>query len=178
MAEQSMLLLAGPDESRESAQQIVGLLTSLSDHSASPADVLDPNLGPSDREKNLRRLSASRYVLSLVPSDGIPPITGGYASVPVRVHFDDGNGNSLDANATVQFVERDGKWYFSNFHFLEWPGFLVLVLILGVLAGVTYAGTVLILANRLLKQGALGADGLRMFVPLFWPYLFRKLRTT
>lgn len=158
------------------ADQIAGLIARLCDHSKSPSDALDPSLNAAERDKNLRRLSAPRFELSLVPTDGIPKFAGDSVSVPVRVHFDAKDGNSLDVSATATFVKRNGTWYFSNFDFLSWPAFLILVLVVGVLVGIGYAVTVIVLMLKLLKHGALGLNGIRMFLPIFWPSLFRQTR--
>lgn len=172
----AMFLSAQTPVSKNDADQIASLLESLSDHSRSPADVLDPNLSPSDHEKNLHRFSTPHYELSLVPRGGLPAIVGESASLPVRVHFTAGNGNSLDANATAQFVKRNGIWYFSNFDFMAWPDFLVAALVFGVLVGIGYAVIVLTLASRLLNERRLGTDWILVFLPFFWPALFRKYR--
>ena len=158
------------------ADQIAGLMKDLSGHSKSPSDVLDPSLSPVDREKNLRRFGMPQYELSLMPTSGIPEVTGDAASVPVRVHFDGKDGNTLDTSSTAQFVKRNGVWYFSNFDFLSWPAFLVVVLIGGLLVGVGYATTVIVLMLKLFKHGPLGMKGIQMFFPIFWPRLFREAR--
>jgi hypothetical protein len=173
----AMFVSAQTPASKSDADQIASLMAGLSDHTRTPADVLDPNLSPSDREKNLHRLTAPHYELSIVPTEGIPAITGEFASVHVRVHFNAGNGNSLDASATAQFVKRNGAWYFSNFDFMAWPAFLVIALAVCVLVGIGYAVVVLILARRVLKQQQLGTDWILMFFPFFWPALFRKYRS-
>ena len=129
-------------------------MAAVSNHSKSLAEVLDRNLSPPDRQKNLNRFSAPNYELSIVPTEGIPAVRGDTASLPVRVHFDAKDGNSLDTAATASFVRRGGEWYFKNFDFMSWPVFLIIVLVLGILTGVGYAATVLILRNRLLKRTA------------------------
>jgi hypothetical protein len=166
----AMSLSAQAPTSRSDADQITGLMAALSDHSKAPSGVLDPNLSPSDRSKNLNRLSAPNYQLSLVP-EGAPAITGDSATVPVRVHFDDKNGNTL--SSTAHFVKLGGTWYFANFNFMKWPGFLVAVLVIGILVGIAYAVTVLVLWRKLISQGQLGANAVKMFPPIFWPSLFR-----
>jgi hypothetical protein len=158
------------------AEQIAGLMQGLSDHSMSPAEVLDPNLSPAERGKSLRRLGAGSYELSLVPTERIPVITTSAAAVQVRVHFDRKDGNTLDANAAAEFVKRGDRWYFANFDFLAWPVFLIAVLVVGLLAGIGYGATVLVLAIRLMRRGPLGVDGVKVFFPIFWPGLFRELR--
>jgi hypothetical protein len=158
------------------ADQIAGLMANLSEHSKTPTAVLDPTLNPSDCQKNLGHFSASQYELSIVPTEGIPTAIGDSVSVPVRVHYRSEDGNSLDTSATAQFIRRNGIWYFSNFDFMKWPAILIIVLMVGILVGVSYAATVLILGSRLLKQGPLGINRVKMFVPLFWPALFRQTK--
>lgn len=171
-----MLLSAQAQISRSDADQITDLMAALSDHTKAPANVLDPNLSPSDRDKNLHHFIAPRYELSLAPTNGVS-ITGDLASVPVRVHFKGEDGNELDATTTAQFVKRDGTWYFSNFDFMSWPAFLIVVFVAGLTVAIGYAATVLVLRSKLVRRGQLlGANAIKMFVPLFWPALFRQLR--
>jgi hypothetical protein len=172
----AMFLFAQAPTSKSDTDQITGLMADLSNHSKAPADVLDPNLSGSDRSMNLRRFSATPYELSIVPNGGTPAITGDLASVPVRVHYKAEDGNSLDASATAQFVRRNGSWYFASFDFMKWPAFLIVVLIVCILIGVGYAVVVLVLWSRLRKHGLLGANAIKMFIPLFWSSLFRQTR--
>jgi hypothetical protein len=172
----AMILSAQVSQSKSDADQIISLMAGLSDHSKVPTDVLDPSLSPSDRDKNLKRFGALHYELSLVPTESVQAITGDSASVPIRVHFNAVNGNQLDTNATAQFVRRNGTWYFSNFDFMGWPTSLIGSLVLGVLVAIAYAATVLILRSRLVKQGPLGINIVKMFIPFFWPDLFRQTR--
>jgi len=156
--------------------QIKELMTSLSSQAKKPADVLDPMLSAAIRKKNLGHFSASPYELNVVPDGGAPSISGDTATVPVRVHYKAEDGNSLDVSATVQFVRRGGNWYFANYDFMKWPVFLIIVLVLGISAGIAYAATVLVLWRRLTKQKTQGANIVKMFVPFFWPFLFRQTR--
>jgi hypothetical protein len=157
------------------ADQITALMAGLSDRSKTPAEVLDPNLDPSARTKSLQRFSAPHYELSIVPTEGVPAIEGDSASLPVRVHFDSKDGNSLDTSTTAHFVKRNGAWYFSSFDFMQWPLFLILVLVGAILVGVGYAVTVLILGSKLVKEGQLGLNVVKMFIPFYWPSLFRHV---
>ena len=170
----STLLVAQAPALSSDAAQIDGLVTSLSDHAKAPADVLDPTLSPSTRESDLNHFSASKYDLKVVPIGSGPAISGGSASMPVRVHYKAEDGNSLDTNATAQFVRRNGVWYFSNFDFMKWPALLIAILVVCLLVGVAYAATVLVLRSKLIRQGPLGFNGAKMFIPFFWPALFRQ----
>lgn len=158
------------------ADQILNLMSSLSNHSKLPSEVLDPQVKGADRDKNLGQFSSSPYELSVVPTAGPPAISGDSASLPVRVHYKAEDGNSLDVSSTAQFVRRDGRWYFANFDFMKWPAFLIVILVLGILVGVGYASIVLVLRARLARQGNLGANAVKMFIPFFWPSLFAKTR--
>lgn len=169
-------LSAQAPTSGNSADQISSLMAALSNHSKTPADVLDPTLSSSERERNLRHFSAPQYELNLVPAEGVPTITGDTASIPVRVHFKGEEGNELDTSATAEFVKRNGIWYFSNFNFMSWPVFLIVVLVVCLLVGIGYAATVLVLRSKLVNQGRLGANAVKMFIPVFWPALFRQAR--
>ena len=155
--------------------QIMELMRGISDHTKTPASVLDPRLTSAKREKSLRRLSAPNFDLSIAP-EGPPVIVGDSASVPVKVHFNDHEGNTLDVTATAHFVKYGGTWYFANFDFLEWPGYLIVVLVLGILLGIVYAAMVLLLWRKLKRRGQLGVNGAKIFFPLFWPSLFRLVR--
>jgi hypothetical protein len=168
--------ISAQSSSSNDASQITALMAGLSDRSKTPAEVLDPNLDPSARAKSLQRFSAPHYELSIVPTEGVPAIDGDSASLPVRVHFDSQDGNSLDTSTTAHFVKRNGTWYFSSFDFMQWPMFLIVVLIGAILFGITYAATVLILRTKLLRQGQLGLNGVKMFIPFYWPSLFRHLQ--
>lgn len=172
----AMSLVAQVPTSKSDADQITGLMAALSNHSKAPAVVLDPALSGPDREKNLSHFSATPYELSIVPNGGAPTITGDSASEPVRVHYKAEDGNSVDASETAQFVRRNGVWYFASFDFMKWPAFLIVVLVACMLVGIVYAATVLVLWNRLTKHGKLGANAVKMFIPLFWASLFRQTR--
>jgi hypothetical protein len=152
--------------------QIMGLMRGISDHTKTPANVLDPNLSSAERGRNLHRLSAPSYDLSIVP-EGPPVIVGDSASIPVKVHFNDHEGNTLDAASTAYFVKYGGTWYFANFDFLEWPWFLIVMLVVGILTGIFYATIVLLLWRKLKRRGQVGVNGVKMFFPIFWPSLFR-----
>jgi len=168
--------ISAQSSSSTDAGQITDLMTGLSDRSKSPAEVLDPNLDPSARAKSLQRFSAPHYELSIVPIEGIPAIEGDSASMPARVHFDSKDGNSLDTSTTVHFVKRNGTWYFSSFDFMQWPIFLILVLVGAIVVGIGYAATVLLLRSKLVKEGQLGLNRVKMFIPFYWPSLFRHVQ--
>lgn len=168
--------LSAQSSASSDAGQITALLAGVSDRSKAPADVLDPNLDPSTRTKSLQRFSAPHYELSIVPTEDVPAIKGDSASIPVRVHFDSQDGNSLDASTTAHFVKRNGTWYFASFDFMQWPMFLVVVLVVAILVGIGYAATVLILRGRLVKEGQLGINAVKMFIPFYWPSLFRHVQ--
>jgi hypothetical protein len=158
------------------ATQIAGLMSGLSDHSKTATEVLDPSLNPSDRDKNLSRLKDPHYELTLVSTGDIPANPGESASVPVRVHFKTENGE-IETSSTAHFIKRNNTWYFSNFDFLSFPTFLIVVIVACVLLGIAYAATVLVLRGRLVRQGQLGAaNAAKIFIPIYWPALFRRTR--
>jgi hypothetical protein len=163
--------------SKSDGDQITGLMAALSSHSKTPADVLDPSLDPAERKKNLDRFSSYPYELSLVPTDALPAITEESASIPIQVHYKAEDGNSLDSSAKAEFVKQNGVWYFANFDFMGWPALLIVVLTVAVLVGISYAALVLVLRTRLAKKGMLGLNNVaKIFIPLFWPSLFRQTR--
>lgn len=162
--------------SANDAYQIKSLMSALSNKSKTPADVLNPNLAPSVRDKDLNRFSAPNYDLSIVP-EAAPAITDHFAAVPVRVSFDDRNGNTLNASVTAHFIKVGNTWYFSDFDFMKWPVFLIAVLVAGILIGIAYAATILVLLRRLIRDRQLRVSAMmKMFFPIFWPSLFRATR--
>lgn len=171
-----MFLFGQPVAPRSDADQISRLITTLSSHTRSPSDLLDPSLNSSERAKNLSRFSASPFELTLRPTEGIPKITGDSVAVPVRVHYST-KGNYLDADATAHFVKRDGTWYFSDYDFLSMPIFLIVAIISCVVVGIAYAAVVLVLWRRALRRERLGLNAVTIFIPFFWPVLFRQTRT-
>jgi hypothetical protein len=60
---------------------------------------------------------------------------------------------------------------------ISWSPILIVVLVAGVLVGIGYAATVLVLWSRLTGRGwRLGLHLLKVFVPFCWPSLFRQTR--
>ncbi len=171
----AILVVAQGRTTANDADQINGLMASLSNRSKALADFLDPTITGAKREKNLRHFSATPFELTLVPN-GAPLISGDTASVPVRIHYKAEDDNSLDTNATAQFVKRNGAWYFANYDFMKWPVVLIVVLVVGASIGIAYAAIVLVLYSRVVKQGPFGANTVKMFIPFFWPSLFRRAR--
>ncbi|MGA7317479.1 MAG: hypothetical protein WBX22_26315 [Silvibacterium sp.] len=154
--------------------QINALMANLSSHAKTPADALDPEVQGDLRGKNLGHFSAQPYDLSVTPNSSAMVVSGATASVPVRIHYKAEDGNSLDASATAQFVKRDGVWYFANYDFMKWPVVLIVVLLICVSVGIAYAATVLVLWSRLAKQRTRDGSVVKIFIPLFWPSLFRR----
>jgi hypothetical protein len=169
----SLLMSAQAPTAKSDADHITDLLTALSSHSKTPVDVLDPTLSPANRDKSLGHFSLAPYELNLKP-EGDPVILGDTASVPIRVHYKAEDGNSLESSATAQFVRRNGTWYFSSFDFMGWPVILTVVLVICICVGIGYAAAVLLLRNRLAKRGPIGINVVKMFIPFFWPSLFRQ----
>ncbi len=161
----------------EDARQILDLLDSMSRHSRSPSDLLDPQLSADEKSKSLKHFSASHYDLRLIPTTAISEVDGERARVPVRVQFDDGNGNTADLTAVATFVKREGIWYFSNYDFMEWPISLIAVSVVLCLIGIGYSVTVIVLTRRLAARKSPRSRSLRVFIPFFWPQLFRGCRS-
>lgn len=159
------------------AGQIARLMAELSDHSKAPTALLDPGLGSDLRLKNLKPFSSGHYELSIAPKDGIPAITGQQVSVPVHVRFKS-DGNELETDATANFINRNGSWYFADFDFLGWPTVLIVAVVGCLLVGIGYATVALVLIYRLQKRGPLGANVIKVFLPFFWRDLFRQTRAS
>jgi len=153
--------------SKADADEVAALLWKLSNQSVAPVTVLDPQLSPGKREKSLSYLDYSHYELTVVA----------LASIPVRVHFLATTGNSLDANATAEFVRRDGQWYFADFQFMAWPAIAIVGVVLCGIVGISYATTVLILFRRLKKQPSPKVNVAKIIIPFYWPALFRQTET-
>jgi hypothetical protein len=157
------------------AGQVSSLIERLCNHSITPADAFDPNLnhpsgpetcntsGPLPTNSVLLKLRVRRSLEEILPLYRFES-----ATMPKTV--------ALDTDATARFVKRNGVWYFSNFDFMSWPNLLVAVLVVGIVVGLGYATTALVLFNRLMKNGLIGTHGIKMFIPFFWPALFRQTR--
>jgi hypothetical protein len=161
---------------RSDIDQINDLMAALSNHSKTPADVLDPNLRPPDRIKSLSYFRTTNFELSFLPTEDMPPITRDVVSVPVRVHFDGKDGNTLDTDTTAQFVKRGRSWYFSNFDFMAWPVILIVVFVGSILLIGSYATFVLLLWKKLSRKGQIGANAVKVLLPFYWPSLLRQTR--
>ena len=169
-------LVAGQGARTDDVAQIKNLMSQLSDRSAKPVEVLDRGLSPSDRDKALKVLADPNYELTVVPIEGINGINGDTASLPVRVHFKT-ESTEEEISSTAQFVKRKGVWYFSSFNFVEVPNWFTVGMVFCFLMGVAYAALVLILRARLARRGQLvGLNWARIFIPFFWPSLFRADR--
>ena len=155
--------------------QINALMERLSSQTRDPATVLNPTLNASVREKNLKRFSASPYELKVVP-DGVASFSGDTAAVAVRVHYKARDGNLLDVGTTAHFVRVGRTWYFANYDFMTWPVGLVVALVVCLTVGVIYAATVLVLWRKLSQRRIAGARVIKVFIPFFWPVLFRQAR--
>jgi hypothetical protein len=154
--------------------QIMKLLTGIADHSLRPADALDPTMGPHQRADNLEYFDDPSYQLTLIPVGAIEIKADGSATVPVRVRLKTEH-NEMEATNTARFITRNQRWYFANYGFLALSTFLVVVAIVGPLVGVLYAAGVLLLRRRLSRQGRLTVGNrAKIFIPFFWPNLFRK----
>jgi hypothetical protein len=168
------LSLFGQDAHRSDTEQIMTLMKKLTDHSASPDALLDPALGDPARKSSLDYFIDPYYQLTLVPRKEIKIEPDGRATVPVRVYFKN-RTSSLDAPVNVKFIKRGDSWYFANFDFLGWPPILLVVVIVMPTLGAAYGIGVLIVWSRLKKQGRLKrANFIKIFIPVFWPKLFRE----
>jgi hypothetical protein len=160
--------------SQQSDLQAIGeLLSQLSNQSKSPSALLDPTLGHDAATKNLEAFQG-KYEISVVPASAIRIEGGQAASVPVRVHYKSDRGNSTDINSTANFVNRGGTWYFSDFNFVYWRAFPVIVSLLFGLAGISYMVVVLFMRRKMRTSGDKGLVILKSWVPFLWPSILRK----
>jgi len=169
------LLVSGQPDPSVVNGQITSLLIGLANHSVKPSDVLDPSLSQEQRQKNLDYFSGS-YELTLVVAGPIQINADATASAPVKVDFKNAN-TQVSTQSTAQFVKRNGVWYFANFSFVSFPAIIVVVIIICVIVGISYATGVLVLRARLRRQGKLDrANEVKIFIPVFWPALFGNAR--
>jgi hypothetical protein len=177
----SMLLMVltlasvcGGQTSQQNDLQAIGvLLSQLSNQSKSPSALLDPTLGHETAAKNLETFQG-KYEISVVPASDVKIEGGQTASVSVRVHYRSDQGNSTDINSTANFVNRGGRWYFSDFNFLRWRAFPVIVSLLFGLAGISYMIVVLFMRRKMRASGDKGLVILKSWVPFLWPSILRN----
>jgi hypothetical protein len=152
------------------------LIASLSNHSVSPAKALDPAVTGESRTSELKLLSDAGYELTITPT-GEPEWSGdSRVSIPAKVQFKD-ETTGLDISARVEFVERNGEWYFADYNFLKMPWLFWLFAIAMFAYALLTAATVIVLRRRLVRSGQLrGANYIKIFIPFFWPSLFRVTR--
>ncbi len=155
--------------------QVQALLEVLSSKKKAPDAMLDPAVQSEQRKKQVRRFGESDYSLHLTP-EGAVTVSGDMATVPVRVVYQAGEVNSMDASATSRFIKRDGEWYFADYDFMGWPTFLIVILVVGLSVGIAYAATVVTLASRLVRRGSLWPNIFKIYIPFFCPALSRQSR--
>jgi hypothetical protein len=161
-------------QTQEDRAQISNLVDKLSSHPAKVGALLDPALKPTEHDNNLKYFRDSSYQLTLVPSGDIEFGQPGHASMPVRIRFKSAT-RELDAGNKAEFVKRGEKWYFATFAFVGTSATLISVAVIGVLVGICYAAVVLTLRKKLVRQGRLTvANTLQLFIPVFWPVLYRS----
>jgi hypothetical protein len=101
-------------------KQIVILINRLVSN-AKTQDLLDPSYS-GDKLKNQIQHFDGRYEISFVAKGPIQ-ISGTKANVPVHIIFITSIGSSneekFEEDRTLDFVLRDGHWYFANFNFLN-----------------------------------------------------------
>ena len=70
----AILVVAQGRTTANDADQIHGLMASLSNRSKALAEVLDPTITGAKREKNLRHFSATPFELTVVPNGALPDL--------------------------------------------------------------------------------------------------------
>ncbi len=166
----------GEDGRRDGADQIQALLKHLSEHSAKPQNVLDPQLSDRERKRNLDYFSDAAYEFSVTPIGEISIQAKGRAVLPVRLLFTT-RTRDLHATTRLNFVERGGVWYFATFDFLKVPPLFIALMVIEVILFVAYGAVILVLKEGLEKKGKLRAINLvKLFIPLCWPALFSESR--
>jgi hypothetical protein len=152
------------------------LISGLCEHSTSPQLLIDPLLGAERRDKNLSRFADRAYVLTVAPIADFRFVSAGRAELLARVHFKSVD-TEVDADSTISFVKRNGTWYFANYDFVSFPTTLIVVIALSVLMGIAYAAVIINLRIRLGHRIWQDLVWLKVFVPVFWPSLYRLGRS-
>jgi uncharacterized protein YchJ len=145
--------------------QIGALMRSLSsnDH---PQSLLDPEMRSEERNRQLQTVSRP-YTLRLIPNESIK-VSGDSATVEARVEFQTTH-SQLEQSARVNFVRRNGRWYFADFSFLQTSWVFIIGFIAGMLLAIGYASGVLWAFFSRRKQGPLRpVDFVRIYNPLTW----------
>jgi len=169
--------LVGQIRTAADKQRIMALIRNLSNHANDPSALLDPQIVGEKRANALKYIGDKPFELSITPTKDIENRPDGTAVLPARVRFKNPT-DELDSDAELHFVRRGDNWYFANFDFLGWPAILIVVVIVMPLLGLFYAVGTLVVLNRLRNDGRLwGANLLKVFIPAYWPSLYRERAT-
>jgi hypothetical protein len=81
--------------------------------------------------------------------------------------------SAFEAETTVRFVRRNGRWFYRDYAFLGWSASLIGVAVVGALTGAAYAAVVI---SLLVKRDRLRSRNwaIKIFIPPYWPSLFRE----
>ena len=142
-----------------------------------PQELLDP-LFPKETLNNQIQHFEGQYEIKLI-KNGPTKISDTMADVPVHVVFNSMIGSSNEHNfeedRDLDFVLRDGHWYFANYNFLnptptESLVDIVLLLIAVIWLCVTWLKFNRLRSSRIGGQFFLGliADGFRALNPFTW----------
>lgn len=178
-----LLVLAfqsAPQKQSASSEEaaIQALIASLEGHRADPTELLDPDLERERRQKSLAEFEDKLYQVSFYERSPLVFTDGNHASMNTRVHFKDGHSEA-SMTTTLQFVRRDGRWYFASYEFMDFPPIAIALIGIGCSIGVGYAVMVLALRSRLRRAGKLYLNRqLLAFIPLAWPALWRESQPT
>ena len=150
------------------------LVVSLEDHRAAPTELLDPDLDHERRQKSLGDFEDKLYQVSFYERSPVMFADRDHASMDARVHFKNSHSEA-DMATTIQFVRRDGRWYFASFEFLDFPPILIAVVVAAAAVGIGFAAMVLLLRARLRRAGRLDLKRqFAVFIPFAWPTLWRE----
>jgi hypothetical protein len=143
------------------------------------SQLLDPALPATERDKQLS-LVPKTYYLSIT-ADGPLELTGATARLPAKISISHSNGtgnltSNSDFSTEINFVSRDGQWYFANYEFMHLATGDVVILLVFVV-GVVYLLSFLwaVRHAKKLKQGRLtAADYRHALNPASWGGLWKK----
>jgi hypothetical protein len=169
---------AGQACGQSSADQaaVENVAEALAQHTVTPDKALDPAIVGKQRSDTLSLFEDPNYELTFAPKGEAHTAPDGKLEWPVHLIFKS-ETKGLEEDETLEFVKRDGVWYFANYDFLKFP-WLFWFFALAMLAyAVLTAVATIVLRRRLIRCGQLrGANYVKIFIPFYWPALFRLTR--
>jgi hypothetical protein len=154
-------------------EEIDALIGTLASHSANPVDLLDPGITGIERVNRVSVFAKLDYEFRFQPSGDLK-INGDIVSLPGRMYFKNPQ-KQISVTTELNFVRREGRWYFADYDFAIFPVWAIALMALGCSISIGYAVGILILRARLDRLGILwqGTNWIKIFLPFLWPTMFR-----